>query len=118
MLEWSAAVAAVAFTILVAYLILTLRKVMHTLAETKKTLSDARSAVNGITGEAEELLHTANKITDDVRGKIKAVDPLIETAHNVGEALQNVTYSVKRATVPAPKTIQAKESKPLQIKLK
>ncbi|PRX64053.1 uncharacterized protein DUF948 [Bacillus sp. V-88] len=38
MLEWSAAIAAIAFTILVAYLILTLRRVMNTLDETKKTL--------------------------------------------------------------------------------
>ncbi|QTC40441.1 DUF948 domain-containing protein [Bacillus sp. V3] len=67
MLEWSAVIAAVAFTILFIYLILTLRTVMTTLAETKKTLADTRSAVNGITEEAKELIHTANQISVDVK---------------------------------------------------
>ncbi|AZB41331.1 DUF948 domain-containing protein [Bacillus sp. FJAT-42376] len=120
MLEWSAAIAAVAFTILVVYLILTLRKVMTTLAETKKTLSDARTAVNGITEEAGELIHTANQISEDVKGKMKAVDPLIESAHDVGDIIHNVTTSVKRATAQnsRPKTIHTQGSKPVQIKLK
>ncbi|MBN8193855.1 DUF948 domain-containing protein [Bacillus sp. NTK074B] len=120
MLEWSAAIAAVAFTILVVYLILTLRRVMHTLDETKKTLADTRSAVNGITEEAEELIHTANQISVDVKGKMKAVDPLVESAHDVGDMIQSVTSSVKRAASQnrTPKTIHAQESKPVQIKLK
>ncbi|MGD6818592.1 DUF948 domain-containing protein [Metabacillus sp. 84] len=119
MLEWSAAIAAAAFTILVLYLIRTLRKVMKTLAETEKTLSDARGAVNSLTGEAEGLIHSANQISDDLKGKMKAVDPLVESAHDVGEVIQNVTSSVKRATAqkPKPKTIN-QESKPVQIKLK
>ncbi|OIU69835.1 DUF948 domain-containing protein [Rossellomorea aquimaris] len=120
MLEWSAVIAAVAFTILVIYLIMTLRKVMTTLAETNKTLSDTRTAVNGITEEAEELIHTANQISDDVKGKMKAVDPLVESAHDVGEIIHNVTSSVKRTALQKtpPKTIHAHESKPVQIKLK
>ncbi|WP_060672678.1 DUF948 domain-containing protein [Rossellomorea vietnamensis] len=120
MLEWSAAIAAVAFTILVVYLILTLRRVMNTLDETKKTLADTRSAVNGITEEAEELIHTANQISVDVKGKMKAVDPLVESAHDVGDMIQSVTSSVKRAASQnrTPKTIHSQESKPVQIKLK
>ena len=120
MLEWSAAIAAVAFTILVIYLIMTLRKVMTTLAETEKTLSDARTAVNGITDEAEDLIHTANQISDDVKGKMKAIDPLVESAHDVGEMLHDVTSSVKRTALQKskPKTVHAREVKPVQIKLK
>ncbi|UXH43287.1 DUF948 domain-containing protein [Rossellomorea vietnamensis] len=120
MLEWSAVIAAVAFTILVVYLIMTLRKVMTTLAETEKTLSDTRNAVNGITGEAEELIHTANQISDDVKGKMKAVDPLIESVHDVGDMLHNVTSSVKRTALQKspPKTIHAQERDSIQIKLK
>ncbi|WP_052504596.1 DUF948 domain-containing protein [Rossellomorea aquimaris] len=120
MLEWSAVIAAVAFTILVIYLIMTLRKVMATLTETEKTLSDARKAVNGVTEEAEELIHTANQISDDVKGKMKAVDPLLESVHDVGDMLQNVTSSVKRTALQKrnPKTIHAQERNSVQIKLK
>ncbi|MCA1065293.1 DUF948 domain-containing protein [Rossellomorea sp. AcN35-11] len=120
MLEWSAAIAAVAFTILVIYLILTLRKIMATLGETEKTLADARKAVNGITDETEDLIHTANQISEDVKGKVKAIDPLVESAQDVGEMLHDVTSSVKRTALQKnkPKTIHAKEVKPVQIKLK
>jgi uncharacterized protein YoxC len=120
MLEWSAAIVAVAFTILVIYLILTLRKVMATLAETKKTLSETRTAVNGITEEAEDLIQTANQIPVDVKGKMKAIDPLVESAQDVGEIIHDVTSSVKRGTLQKNnrKTIHAQESKPVQIKLK
>ena len=120
MLEWSAAIAAVAFTILVIYLIMTLRKVMTTLVETEKTLSDTRTAVNGITEEAEELIHTANQISVDVKGKMKAIHPLIESANDVGDMIQDVTSSVKRTALQKShrKTIHAQESKPVQIKLK
>ena len=120
MLEWSAAIAAVAFTILVIYLILTLRKVMATLAETKETLSDARTVVNGITEEAEELIHTANQISVDVKGKVEAIDPLIESAHDIGDMIHDVTSSIKRTALQKSnrKTIPTQESKPVQIKLK
>ncbi|MGR3766315.1 DUF948 domain-containing protein [Rossellomorea sp. NS-SX7] len=120
MLEWSAAIAAVAFTILVVYLILTLRKVMTTLAETKKTLADTRAAVNGISDEAEDLIHTANQISDDIKGKMEAVDPLFESAHDVGDMIQDVTSSIKRTALhkSKPKTVYTQENKPVQIKLK
>ncbi|MGM0845023.1 MAG: DUF948 domain-containing protein [Bacillota bacterium] len=120
MLEMSAVIAAVAFTILVVYLILTLRKVMATLAETKKTLHDARTSVNSLTDEAEELIHTANQISDDVKGKMKAIDPLVESAQDVGEMMHSVTSSVKRKALGTrkPQTIHTQESKPVQIKLK
>ena len=120
MLEWSATIVASAFLILVIYLILTLRKVMATLAETKETLSSVRSSVNGITDEAEELIHKANDISVDVKGKMEAVDPLIESAHDVGDMIHDVTSSIKRTALQknTKKTIHTQESKPVQIKLK
>ncbi|BCB05822.1 DUF948 domain-containing protein [Bacillus sp. KH172YL63] len=120
MLEWSAAVAAVAFTILVIYFILTLRKIMATLDDTQETLSEARAAVHGITEEAEELMHTANQISVDVKGKMEAVDPLIESAHDIGDMIHDVTSSMKRTALQKNnrKTIHPRENTPVQIKLK
>ncbi|WP_068608758.1 DUF948 domain-containing protein [Paenibacillus swuensis] len=95
--EISVTLIALAFTALVVYLILTLKKAMNVLDETNSALSDVRKAVNGITSESKQLIHTANEITIDVKDKIKAVDPLIETAHDVGEALHSVTNTVRQA---------------------
>lgn len=95
--ELSVTVIAIAFAALVLFGILTLRKTMTSLDETNKTLGEVRNAVHGLTKEAQVLIHNAAQISTDVKHKIKAVDPLIESAHDVGEVLHNVTHSVKQA---------------------
>ncbi len=76
-IQLSIALVAVAFIFLVVFLILTLRKGMTTLSETNKTLVDVRNAIQGLTGEASQLIHTANQVTKDVKGKIKTIDPIL-----------------------------------------
>ncbi|MBW4083085.1 DUF948 domain-containing protein [Paenibacillus sp. S150] len=98
-IQISVACAAVAFIWLVSYAVLTMRKGMVTLGETNRTLSEVRNAVHGLTREASQLIHTTNQITRDVKGKIKTIDPLFESVHDVGEAIQNVTESVKKAAM-------------------
>jgi uncharacterized protein YoxC len=95
-IQISIAFAAIAFICLVYYVILTLRKGMTTLAETNKTLVDVRNAIHGLTGEATQLIHTANQVTRDVKGKIRTIDPIFESAHNVGEVIQTVTETFKK----------------------
>ncbi|MGW8427865.1 DUF948 domain-containing protein [Peribacillus simplex] len=63
----------------------TLRKGMGTLEETNKTLEEVRNAVHGLTQESKKLIHSANQITADVKGKMENVDPLLESAQDVGE---------------------------------
>ncbi|WP_430788570.1 DUF948 domain-containing protein [Virgibacillus flavescens] len=129
MIEWSVGIAAVAFVALVVFLILTLRKLMATLAETKETLSDARQSVNSITDEAEELIHEANKISVDVKGKMESVDPLVESVRDVGEMLHNATSSMKRnalgkenrKNIPTQETDETQDKQeihPVRIKMK
>ncbi|MCE7792266.1 DUF948 domain-containing protein [Salipaludibacillus sp. CUR1] len=129
MIAWSVGIAAVAFVFLVVFLVLTLRKLMATLAETKKTLSDARESVNSITDEAEELIHEANKISVDVKGKMESVDPLVDSVRDMGEMLHNATSSMKRTALKKEnrKTIHTQETddtqdkkkiRPVRIKLK
>lgn len=86
----------------VVYLIYNLNKTLHkgmgTLEETNKTLEEVRKAVHGLTDEAKQLIHTANQITVDVKGKIRNVDPLLESAQDVGEMIHNVTHTIKEAS--------------------
>lgn len=114
-IQISIAFAAIAFICLVYFVILTLRKGMTTLAETNKTLVDVRNAIHGLTGEATQLIHTANQVTRDVKGKIRTIDPIFESAHNVGEVIQTVTETFKKNAseigsnlTPEPKKVPAK----------
>jgi len=101
----------------------TLQKGMGTLEETNKTLAEVRNAVHGLTEESKQLIHTANQITVDVKGKIRNVDPLLESAQDVGEMIHNVTHSIKEASksgnassdssVPSTPTVPPTPSAPL-----
>lgn len=111
-IQISVAFVAVAFICLVIFLILALRKGMTTLTETNTTLVDVRNAIHGLSGEASQLIHTANQVTKDVKGKIKTIDPIFESAHNVGEVLQTVTESVKKTAVEIGQTMNQEPARP------
>lgn len=97
-IQISVVVAVIAFSCLVYYVIKILNKGMSTLSETNQTLAEVRNAVHGLTKEAGQFMRTANQITTEVKGKMETIDPLLESVHDVGEVLQNVTESVKKAT--------------------
>ncbi|MDQ0220514.1 DUF948 domain-containing protein [Peribacillus cavernae] len=98
LIEFSIAAIAIAFIWLVVFLIGLLQKGMVTLGETNRTLDEVRNAVHGLTEESRELIHTANQITVDVKHKMQTVDPLLESAQDVGDVIHNITNSVKQAT--------------------
>lgn len=112
LIQLSIALAAVAFVGLVVFVILTLRKGMTTLGETNKTLGEVRNAIHGLTGEATQLIHTANQVTRDVKGKIKTIDPIFESAHNVGEVIQTVTETFKKNATDIGQNLSPEPEKP------
>jgi uncharacterized protein YoxC len=102
----------------------TLRKGMGTLEETNKTLEEVRNAVHGLTDESKQLIHTANQITVDVKGKMRNVDPLLESAQDVGEMIHNVTHTIKEARkddgaeIPPNPTVPLNQPEGVHIKIK
>lgn len=97
-IQYSVAASALAFIWLVVFLISTLQKGMVTIGEANQTLVEVRNAIHDLSGESKQLLQTANEITDDVKTKMKTVEPLLDSAQDVGEAIHSVTNSVKKAT--------------------
>lgn len=95
MIQWSVAVIAVAFAVLVIYLIRMLKSAILSLEETNRTLVEVQQTVNDLNVEARQVLHTVNQITVDVKNKMTTVQPLFETAHDVGQVLHSITASVK-----------------------
>ncbi|MFJ7638211.1 DUF948 domain-containing protein [Peribacillus sp. NPDC097264] len=101
----------------------TLRKGMGTLEETNKTLEEVRKAVHGLTDESKQLIHTANQITVDVKGKMSNVDPLLESAQDVGEMIHNVTSTIKEGSrtdseIPSNPTAPNNQPEGVHIKIK
>ncbi|MCP3765012.1 DUF948 domain-containing protein [Domibacillus sp. A3M-37] len=96
-IEFSVAAIAIAFILLVVFLIRLFQKGVVTLGETNRTLVEVRNAVHGLTQESSKLIHTANEVTVDAKHKMRTVDPLLESAQDVGEVLHNITNTVKQA---------------------
>ncbi|MGD7044339.1 DUF948 domain-containing protein [Jeotgalibacillus proteolyticus] len=96
-IEYSVAAIAIAFIWLVVILIRLLQKATVTLGETNQTLAEVRNAVHGLTEESSKLISTANQVTVDAKYKMRTVDPLLESAKDVGEVIHSITNSVKEA---------------------
>lgn len=93
----SAAVAAASFTCLVFYGVKTMKKLMDSLDETQKTIAEVRVSALNVTNEATAAIHSLNVTIKDVKVKLNNVDPLLESAHDMGDVLHKVTTQVKKA---------------------
>lgn len=87
--ELSVALAAVAFAVLVIFLILVLIDVRKTLKKVNQTLLFVESRVDPIQDEALELLKNTKHITATLNEQLQAVNPLVNTVYDVGTAIQN-----------------------------
>ena len=83
-IEISVAVIALAFVILVIYLIVITKALAVTLGQVNLTLVEARKVV-------EE----AHMSAADLNRKLETLDPLFQSVENVGEILENESFALK-----------------------
>jgi uncharacterized protein YoxC len=107
-MEISVAVIAVAFVVLVVFLVVTLRSMTNLLSQTNTTIQDLRYEIKGIAKEASEVLHHTNAVTADVLNKLHALEPTFDSVKQVGEAVEEITSSMKHASVTVARTIRDK----------
>lgn len=82
-MEIIAGVAALAFVILVIFLIVTLRDTRKTLKKTDRILSDAHKVLEGISEPAEHLVQSLNKLTLDIKKKSEGLDVLFRPLYGM-----------------------------------
>ncbi|MFH5186388.1 DUF948 domain-containing protein [Paenibacillus sp. TAB 01] len=107
-IQISVALIAVAFVVLVAFLIVTLRSMSELLKQTNTTIRELQGEIKGISKEASHLLQHTNQVTVDVLDKLHSLDPTFDSVKQVGEVVEDITSSVKQASTAVAKTIQAK----------
>jgi len=98
MIEVSVLIMAIAVAVLVAFLVLTLRKVQASLDTANQTLAEAKSAINMWKDDVEGLIVSVKDLTRQVNRQVEAVDPLMMSVKDMGEAVHSVTSSVKEAS--------------------
>ncbi|MCR8636896.1 DUF948 domain-containing protein [Paenibacillus radicis (ex Xue et al. 2023)] len=104
----SVAVIAVAFVVLVAFLIVTLRSMTALLAQTHTTMQNLQVEVKGLAKEASDVLRHTNAVTEDVLNKLHSLEPTFDSMKQVGEAVEEITSTVKHASVSVARTIKDK----------
>ncbi|MFC5649350.1 DUF948 domain-containing protein [Paenibacillus solisilvae] len=75
---------------LAIFMIQTLRKAQSSLESAGKTLLEVQGAIHEWKGDVAELVGSAKKITDRVDSQLTAIDPLMATVREAGEALHEV----------------------------
>ncbi len=91
----SALIAAIAFGVLVIYLVQTLKSLRTTLDNVATTVDSLEKQLTGITRETERLLHNTNILTEDIQQKSIALNTVFDQVKEVGGSLGNLNDSLK-----------------------
>ena len=96
----AALIAAVAFAVLVFFLVLAIRKATKILDDVSKIAEEANNSITVITKdvdhlaiEVEGLLNKTNTLMDDLNGKISKTDPLFTAIGDIGVTVSDVNQS-------------------------
>jgi uncharacterized protein YoxC len=95
---WSIAIAVVAFVVLCIFLIHLLRTAQRSLITAQGAMQEVKETVEGLQGEVKKLAESVNDVADDLRGKLRSVDPLFDAVQDVGVLISEVTGSARLAT--------------------
>lgn len=94
----SVAIIALAFFVLVIYLIQTLKAARISLDKTSQTLQEVRQTIDELSYEVKQVIRNVSDITDDLEHKLKKLDPVMESVKNVGSVLSEVTLATRQVS--------------------
>ncbi|MBI3357402.1 MAG: DUF948 domain-containing protein [Nitrospirae bacterium] len=95
--EFSAILVALAFAVLVGYLVPVLIQVRKTVAESEQLLSKMNADLPALVGELRSMSQNLNDLTDQARGGVEHAAVLLHAVGEVGESVQQV-HNVMRGS--------------------
>lgn len=95
MIEIAALVVAVAFVVLVGYLVPVLMQVRKTVAESEQLLAKMNADLPPLVGELRAMSHNLNNLTDQARDGVEHAAVLLHAVGEVGESVQQVHNVVR-----------------------
>ena len=88
--EIAAILVAVAFAVLVGYLVPVLIQVRKTVAESEQLLAKMNHDLPPLIGELRAMSHNMNDLTEQARGGVEHAAVLLHAVGEVGESVQHV----------------------------
>jgi uncharacterized protein YoxC len=95
MIEIAALVIAVAFAVLVGYLVPVLMQVRKTVAESEQLLAKMNADLPPLLGELRAISQNVNNLTDHARDGVEHAAVLLHAVGEVGESVQQVHNVVR-----------------------
>ncbi|EHT8097263.1 DUF948 domain-containing protein [Staphylococcus pseudintermedius] len=118
-MEWilpiAGIIAAIAFLILAIGIVAVLVSVKKNLDHVAKTLDGVEGQIQGITRESTDLLHKANRLTEDVQDKANRLNSVVDAVKGIGDSVQTLNGSVDRVTHSITHNISQNEDKISQV---
>lgn len=100
--ELAGLIAAIAFLLLVLFLIpvlikvaKTMNEVSATVATTNETVQKVTDDVNGLSTQVESLLVKSNTLLNDINGKVETLEPVFVAAADLGQSVSDINNSSK-----------------------
>ncbi|MFJ7683701.1 DUF948 domain-containing protein [Peribacillus butanolivorans] len=94
----SAAIAAIAFLVLVIFLTKVLTSLQATLDSVARTLTGLESQMQGITLETTQLLHKTNTLAEDLQQKSENLNTVVDAVKDVGTSISSFNTSVQKVS--------------------
>ena len=119
---------AIAFAVLVVFLVIVLHKVSKVVEEANRTVKLVSSDVDVLLHQADGIMTKANTLLDDVNGKVATIDPLFTAFADLSESVSDINASsrklvtrlnrgsTKRKTTSASAVVLAKTAKKFFVK--
>lgn len=111
----SVAVIAIAFCVLVIYIIQTMKALKTTLDRISHTVDSLEGQLQGITKETESLLQKTNDLAADLQQKSKRLDSVVIAAEEIGNTIQTLNTSINHISNKVISKVSENQGKISQI---
>lgn len=115
LLYLSAALAAVAFLVLVIYLSATLKSLKVTLNSVSDTLKGLERQLEGVTSETTLLLKKTNALAEDLQDKSERLNTVVDAVKDVGASVKKFNGTLINITETFDKQVDESKEKVSQI---
>ena len=111
----SAAVAAIAFLILVIYLSKTLKSLQVTSDSVSHTLVDVEKQMKGLTTESTLLLNKTNALAEDLQQKSENLNTVVDAVKDVGATVRGFNQSLQKVSTRVEQDLEQNQDKIAQV---
>ncbi|TVX86759.1 DUF948 domain-containing protein [Paenibacillus agilis] len=94
----SVSIAAIAFVVLVYFMIQTLKAANQSLERASATLENVQRTIESLNADLQAVARNANEVTASIQHQMSKLEPITDSMQHAGEALSEVTLAVKEVS--------------------